>query len=177
MYFIAKATHWEAFGFLMATFTLSGLLDLFSGFLGVGETLAHIFYAIAIISYVGWVVGIGTLLEIRRVRTLRTNRYYRFVLAGIILVVLCLIPLNVVRHSENWQNTLIQLYLFALTLTSLFIVTSYVAKGLKSIETDGQVKVNDYFLDILRIIFWPIGIWSIQLRVNIIFGAIEPQQK
>jgi len=60
-----------------------------------------------------------------------------------------------------------------LTAAALFIsyvtVLSFVARAIKSLETHDRATVNDYFVDIiLLMVFFPIGMWFLQPRLNLL---------
>jgi hypothetical protein len=45
----------------------------------------------------------------------------------------------------------------------------YVSRLLKSVELGKRVQVADFFGDFILILFFPIGVWIIQPRVNKLF--------
>ena len=66
------------------------------------------------------------------------------------------------KGNSNLLTLLFVVYFIA----SLAIIFSYPAKTIKRLETKGEIDINDYFGDIFRLLFWPIGIWTIQPRIN-----------
>lgn len=57
---------------------------------------------------------------------------------------------------------------------ALWYVFYFMAKALKSVETQSEVSFTDCIGDFMLLIFLPIGIWFIQPRINKIFAA-EPE--
>ncbi len=51
-------------------------------------------------------------------------------------------------------------------LVMLAVFNSYPAKALNAVEKGTDIDINDYFGDTLALVFWPIGIWFIQPRIN-----------
>lgn len=58
------------------------------------------------------------------------------------------------------------LLMMTYVLVSLIVLTSFVGKNLKTIEFGNNIDIKDYFGDVVGLIFWPIGIWTFQPRVN-----------
>jgi hypothetical protein len=53
-----------------------------------------------------------------------------------------------------------------IVVTSIAIINCFPVRLLKIIEKGDNIDINDYFGDIFLLIFWPIGIWLIQPRLN-----------
>lgn len=57
-------------------------------------------------------------------------------------------------------NSIVALISGIIYLVAFFIVPSFIARAIKSLETHDRATVNDYFLDILWVfMFFPLGVW------------------
>jgi hypothetical protein len=104
-------------------------------------------------------------------KSMRLNpamNYVLFLATAIVLitVVISVRILHTMRLLNNFENDAIAIPMLVFILTSLIILCSYIAKNLTINEKGEDIDINDYFGDILRLIFWPIGIWNIQPRIN-----------
>jgi hypothetical protein len=172
MYSVVKATHWEVFGTLLSLAIVSGFADMFV-VVGLPKGLSDALYIMVVIANIGWILVTGSLLELKRQGTLSGRSYILFITIGLSLV----LTLSIVRIlSLPDKVTVGQIASFIFTIyvfVSIFLIAKFTARKLRSLEVKEEIDINDYFGDIFRIIFWPVGVWSIQLRVNAIFGALD----
>ena len=71
-----------------------------------------------------------------------------------------------ILKPDVFGNTFVTLSMMCYILGSLIVLASFIGKNLKALEIGDDVDINDYFNDILSLIFWPIGIWMFQPRIN-----------
>jgi hypothetical protein len=126
------------------------------------------FYILYILFYIGWLLVLGT--GLKSIRQNAAMNYSVFVSTGFILITVVvafrLLAMTEILDIENLGQGLTVLIMLTFILTSLMILCSYIAKNLKLNEKGDDIDINDYFGDIFLLIFWPIGIWTIQPRIN-----------
>jgi hypothetical protein len=66
-------------------------------------------------------------------------------------------------------NIIIPLFLFIFLIFCILYAIYFNAKSLKSVELQRDVTFSDYAADFFLFLFFPIGIWFIQPRINRIF--------
>jgi hypothetical protein len=163
MEIVFKIKHWQIFG----TFVLLAFIQSMSQDVNpIAGAVAYIFLISVII---GWIVLLGYGLA-RRQKDLELIQFKTFLWTAILLVLVTsglrlLISTGKIQMDSGQNMT--QTILFSVYfITSLTIIFTYPAKTLKRLETKKEIDINDYFGDIFRLLFWPIGIWSIQPRIN-----------
>lgn len=157
---VLRAKHWQIFSILMGISFIQGSSQ------GSSSAISTIFYILYIVIYIGWLLVLGMGLKSMRLNV--AMNYALFLATGIALitVVVSVKILETMGLLNNFENDAIAIPMLVLILTSLIILCSFIAKNLKINEKGEDIDINDYFGDILRLIFWPIGIWSIQPRIN-----------
>ncbi len=159
---VFKAKHWQI---VVGYF----LLNLIIWLVDIIDQTAGLFLQIAgVVIYFGWILLLGYGLA-KRQNKLDSTGFRIFVITGILLsIVNSLSPqLKVIQGIHSGAtSTLIFVVLAVYMLISLSIIYSYPVKTLKQLETDSEIDINDYFGDIFLFIFFPIGIWTIQPRLN-----------
>jgi hypothetical protein len=96
--------------------------------------------------------------------------YRLFIVVGCALPVV-LVSYGILARLDNLfsamsGNGLSILLMMCYIFISLIVLTSFIGKNLKALEMGNDVDINDYINDILSLIFWPIGIWMFQPRIN-----------
>ena len=169
--FIVKAKHWQIFALLVAVTVGKELIEMqfLSGNIDeIWDDIFYIFYLAAITSW-PFIVGIS----INNKFSLSYKVHFRLFIVTCILLISAL---AVIRLSTPFletpaflNNTVGVISFIVCSILSISILYGYPSKALKAAETKGDVGVNDYFNYIFFMIFWPIGVWFIQPRVNKIF--------
>lgn len=157
---VIQAKHWQIFLALLIPSFLQGMSAnvFFDTFL----------YSLNVIFYVGWLFLLGTWL--RRVSPNPKMNYPLFIGVGFALVTVLIthgiLEVFYFLTLDAFDNTFAVLLMMCYILASLTVLASFIGKNLKSLEIGDDVDINDYFNDILSLIFWPIGIWMFQPRIN-----------
>jgi hypothetical protein len=127
-------------------------------------------YIILIVINIGWILLVGVGVT-KRLQNPNSRQFIVFISTGIFLIVIVsilrlLIAMDVIILEANANG--INIVFVPYIISSLAIIYSYPAKTLKLLETKEEIDIdiNDYFVDIFRLLFWPIGIWTIQPRIN-----------
>jgi hypothetical protein len=159
---IFQAKHWQIF---LTAVVLSFLQEIA---IFAGDFFDTLLYLISVLSYIGWLLFLGSRLW-RTSQNPQLN-YQLFLCVGYILMAFLisfrLLGLFNPVLLKAFEDTTVLLLTMAYLLISLIILTSFVAKNLKVIEVGNDIDINDYFGDIFGLIFWPIGIWTFQPRIN-----------
>ncbi len=159
---IFQARHWQIF----VTFVVLSFLQEMASV--VSDLLDSLLYIISVVGYVGWLLFLGS--RLRKISPSPQLNYRVFLFVGCTLIafittfrLFALFNLGILKMVEN---TPVLLSVMAYLLISLIILASFVGKNLKAIEIGNDIDINDYFGDVFGLIFWPIGIWTFQPRIN-----------
>ena len=159
---IFQARHWQIF---VTVIGISFLQEMVSG---VSNLLDTLLYIISGLFYVSWLLLLGS--RLRKISPSPQLNYHVFLFVGCTLIgfitsfsLLALVKPDVLKM---YGNTPVLLSVMAYLLISLIVLTSFVGKNLKAIEVGNDIDINDYFGDVFGLIFWPIGIWTFQPRIN-----------
>ncbi len=174
---IVKASSRKIFGLFLGLAIISETVDMIAYVGIVPELVSDLLYVGVVTFMVGWILITGRSLEAKKYGTLTRAAYKIFFCIGILLIVTTstgrlFSAVNQIISNET-TRTIFTIYVFA----SIFWIATFTAKTLKANETTEEIDINDYFTDIFKIIFWPIGIWMIQPRVNRIFVSKDDVRK
>jgi hypothetical protein len=142
-----RAKHWEVFLIFVALTFVETILGM------------HL-YGVVLLMYL-------ILLGVRLRDYLPPNfqgAYRTFRVAG----VLCLVLLIYITGFRTFERDPTSFFFAGGIFLTYVIVLSFVARGMKAIETgDNSLNFQDYILEvILFAIFFPLGLWFIQPRLN-----------
>ena len=159
---VFKAKHWQIFvGYI--------LLNLIVWLIYMTDQTTGSFLEIVLgLIYFGWTLLLGYGLA-RRQNKLNSTGFKTFIITGVLLIVVVSLSsqLKWIQEIQTGPTGFLIIVVLAVyVLTSLAIVYSYPVRTLKQLETDEEIDINDYFGDVFLLIFFPIGIWTIQPRVN-----------
>ena len=125
-------------------------------------------YCLHIFVYIGWLLLLGAWL--RGVSSNPQMNYSLFIGVGLslasVLISYRILEALGILTPDLFGNTFVTLSMMCYILASLIVLASFIGKNLKALEIGDDVDINDYFNDILSLIFWPIGIWMFQPRIN-----------
>ncbi|HMG93187.1 MAG TPA: hypothetical protein VK589_24190 [Chryseolinea sp.] len=160
---VFKAKHWEIFVTLISLSLIESIVETILPVVGM------ILDVISTTVILGWILVLGYGLARLR-KDQGSTRFWVFIGTGIQLIIATTLSKLIITIKEleftiegNLPELLI---LLVYSLMSTAIIFSYPAKTLKLLETKEDIDINDYFGDIIRLLFWPIGIWTIQPRIN-----------
>lgn len=170
---IVKASRLQIFAFFLSLVIISGFVDMAVPVGLLPEIISDLLYVIIVTLNVGWILLTGRLLEARKYGVLTRPTYKAFLFVGILLIVTASTGRLFSMSEEIMRSTAIHTAYTVYSLTSFVWIATFTAKTLKANETNEEIDINDYFGDIFLIIFWPIGVWIIQPRLNKIFAPID----
>ena len=155
---ILKAKHWQVFIFLF--------IDLFLiNFKVEGSPLTTALLRITGFSIVyGWMWFLGNALTIYKPIKLHVNKNL-FLFNGFAVIATYAIVMIFSGGEDVHVSGVIAIPFFYLFYALIHLHT-YPAKLLKAIERDTEVNWKDYIGIFFLFVFWIIGIWFIQPRIN-----------
>lgn len=145
---IFRAKHWEMFLIFVAMYFIDTMIG--------GKPRSGIFLVMYLM-----------ILGVRLRSFLPSNFQVAYRLFRVVGVI-CLAGLVYTFMLRTLEPDLTVIGLAAALLVMYFIILSFVARGIVSIETgDASVSFPDYFVEVLLLaFFFPIGVWFIQPRLN-----------
>lgn len=158
MTLLLKMKHWQIFLFLffatfIANFTWVGY-DLFNSILNL----------IGVLLYMIWYFAIGLELSEHLPRKIELPKK-TFIINGFALIVSIVILITLFGGSFESKG-LIGFTWVAYLMYAMFQFFFYPGKALKSIELNKEAQIGEYIGYFFLMIFWPIGIWTIQPKLN-----------
>jgi hypothetical protein len=159
---IFQAKHWQIFVTGMGFSFLQGMVS------GVNLWLDSLLHTIYLVLYLGWLLFLGS--RLRKISPSPQLNYHVFLFVGCTLLAFIITFRFLALYQPDvlkmFENTPVLLSGMAYLLISLIVLTSFVGKNLKAIEEGNDIDINDYVGDVVGLIFWPIGIWTFQPRIN-----------
>jgi len=160
---VFKIKHYQIFGTLVFIAFIQSMIQ------DIDPIAGSVSYIFLISVNIGWIILLGCGLA-KRQKDLESARFKIFLWTGLLLIIVAsglrLFMATGQIQRETTSNVTVSILFVVYFLTSLTIIFSYPAKTLKQLETNEEIDINDYFGDIFRLLFWPIGIWTIQPRIN-----------
>ena len=172
MDFILKLKNWQLFLIIfLFPFTIGFGLIAFIEFNYNNESL--IMGIVSIIYYAIFVLWNYKVIKTfnRRVRILKLQQIKRLDLSLIVLpiyAVFLLFPDKMFFNDDILLNILSPIFIILMTYAFFFMVFC-TAKTLKGLQLKDQLRTADIIIEMLLILYFPLGIWSLQKRVNRFF--------
>ena len=180
---ILKAKHWQVFLIVLILPTLIYLAtsSINSPLIQILSTYLYTTLSIVGIMIYLWLVTISLQKSLPKSKRKLSSRYDILftipILLFILLVVMHILKIDgaigiigdenrakAVFVSEKMLKTTLPL-IFALTASALLCVL-IVSKALKSAMLKKEVKFTEYIPELIQFIFFPIGIWILQPKIN-----------
>ena len=183
-----KAKHWQIF---LLTFGLQILMQsvLPLSFIGSSSntmTIMSIFTMIIGTIIIGvllgwfWSIGVGLQRKISVDVRMKVGRFKSFLLIILLFFtfVIGLSLFSICRSMGIGQtgngsviigmmNLILPLFLFS--MYCMFYTLHFVAKTIKTVELQREVSFSDYAGEFFMLLFFPIGIWIVQPKINKVF--------
>lgn len=165
---ILNARAWEVF----VTLTLLSFAEwMIEDIYPVIGTIVDLISTVALYS---WILLLGYGLW-RMQTTHQSIGFWVFLGTGIqFTAAVCVAKLMKTELTTTFEtNTFLAVLSIFHTLASVGIIFTFPARALKSLEMKADVDIKDYLGDTFRLIFWPIGIWSLQPRINRVVQSLH----
>lgn len=158
MQVILKLKHWQVFLILLAGSIASNLTweshELFNLVLN----------SFGLIIYFFWYFAVG--LELTEHLPPRVELPRTLFIVNAFVLIISLLILVAVFNGQFSGNGLIGFLWIGYLMYALFQFMFYPSKALRTVEQGTAARFGQYFKYVLLIIFWPIGIWWIQPKLN-----------
>jgi uncharacterized membrane protein YwaF len=155
--FALKAKSWQAF---LATVVAMLLLNVHLD----DPLIEGLLYAAGLVIYFSWFAALGNVLADWIPRGTHYSRTWFLVDVFFVLAGFSLVAVLFDDHSYTGTGlaALPVLYLFF----ALFHVFWFTAVVLVAIEKNSKPEFGFYFRTLLLMLFWPVGVWFVQPRLN-----------
>jgi len=174
-----KAKHWQIFLLIIGIPLLIEVLDSFIVISGSGEAFTfravlRFLLIIPFLTFYFWLYSVGYLLN-ERIRNHLSTRTGRFALSvGTSAFSLFFLSIFAFFIWDDWEQLMIDSDLtyiafgivVFLAIATLLMALSFVAKTLVRAERNADVKSSDFYGEFVMLLFFPIGIWILQPRIN-----------
>jgi hypothetical protein len=173
--FFLRAKHWQLF---LLLFVIPTTLEVVAtGYipttirtwrdLGTGGLAYLGLMLIDMLFLLGWLWAIGSFLNTLQGSDVRMKlSFFRFALVFAPVYMVLFFPL--VFASEPPVEIIVLLHLLA--TFCLFYMFYFVARSLVTVNKGKQVSLNDYAKPLILLCLFPIGVWSIQPRINQLYA-------
>ncbi|WP_162052715.1 hypothetical protein [Pontibacter pamirensis] len=167
---ILKAKHWQLFLIIMfLSFTGSISIDDSSTLEAVLDTL----FLIAIVSFP---LILGNELYEYVPDNVKLN-YVLFLVTGVLVLLIVGVAL-VFGDGKHYEFSGLEALPIHFIILAYLYVAAFPVKELKSIELGREAKFGEYSKElVLMLVWWPIGIWFIQPRVNKAIREVDSRLK
>lgn len=160
---LLKIKHWQVFVFLAA-------INFFS-MCYAGNSLLSVYISISLlVGYIGWYALLGNTLCKYLPRKINYN--VTWFLFDVLLIITAFGMVGILSNGYYEVSGLLVIpfiYLFF----AVFHLYWFPAVLLVSIETKSKPEFSQYAGTMLQLVFWPLGIWFIQPRLNKIYNSIQ----
>lgn len=169
--------HWQLFGIsfgLPIIFQIIALISIFASHDPANFFyISYLFPLLTLVfmgTYFGWFYAVGTNLHQKLPSSVKMNLtlFKSFLIFPVVYIgFICFFIFNMSQSVE--PNSMILFMIFPLHLFSMFCVfycIYFVAKVIKTVESQEKVSFGDCLGDFFLIWFFFIGIWVIQPRIN-----------
>jgi len=154
---ILKIKNWQLFPILI----IGGILLNMQVEDNVDLTVA--LRIVGVIIYFGWMLWLGSELHSLDGTSVSNKGFFQF--NGILIIGFFSIGM-VINDGNDFQVNGIAALPFFYLFYAVINVLKFPAKRMRSIELGRKASFGDYWGLFFMFIFWPIGVWFIQARVN-----------
>lgn len=162
--------HWQLFGLMTGILIIDSFFELTTN-----EIVRLITMLLSVAIFFGWfwAMAINLYPKLPPNAKLNLNRFKLFMFIpafyiAIISLMLGSISIGLQGDSlSGYAAILIPVHLFS--MFCIFWCLVFVAKLLKAVELQSPVRFSDYAGEFFLLWFFPIGIWTIQPRINKLF--------
>lgn len=174
-----KLKHWHLFLLIIGIPFLVSVILAISAFLDeearfMLEVAANLLMVIPFVSYFLWIWSSGSLLsQMSNNQAVGGSSKFTFIVASSFILFSMLLIYNFTYWENDvapasWAYLAVGFAMFIALFTWLYALT-YLAKIIVRTERKGTVRSSDYFSEFIMAVFFPIGIWFLQPRINRIY--------
>ena len=165
-YFL-RAKHWQLFGLFSLLFCVLTVINISD----IQGTTAFMTVAVVFVfCFIAWLWSIGSFLNSIVQPALRSNgRLFRFALVYPPLYAAAAWIIFSLSLPPTWLILILLPHLFA--MFCIFYSFYFVARSLVVAETGRPASVDSCIGSIFLLWFFPIGVWIVQPRVNLLYAA------
>lgn len=166
-----KIPHWGLFLLLLVLLVLGFPFVLFGPFLGVRVLISLVYFEFLFLPsaiVIGWFFSMGKMLYNLHDSAGREKTSYKLFRFNILFIFSYLVLFYVsafVIMDENLLHSPIILPLHLYAVYALFYGGYFVSRNLATAENKGS-GIGDYIGYLLLLVFFPIGMWVIQPKIN-----------
>ena len=191
-----KAKHWQLFILIFGLPLIFQIVMMTAMFSNLDSTynpdptfmFSYMkYFPLVMVIYVGiffgwfWSVGMGLQNKIPENIKMKVKNFKIFFFIPLIYIFLILafsrIIMGKMMSSDGVQDISLMIGVFAIivplhlfSVFCMFYILYFVAKTIKTVELQREVKFGDFAAEFFLIWFYPIGVWFIQPRINRMIG-------
>lgn len=177
-----KAKHWHLFLLIIGIPIMIEIIDTFIVLSGAGEAFTfravlRLLLIIPFITFYFWIFAVGNFLNKRVSDHLDTKTGYFSLAVGTSAFSMFFLSIFSFFIWDDWQQLMLKddftyivfgIIVF-LAIATLLLSISYVAKTLVRAERNAEVNSSDFYSEFVMILFFPLGIWILQPRINKVY--------
>ncbi len=165
---VLKLKHWKVFLALsIASIVSNTTIEDF-------DLLNSILSIIGITILLLWPMIIGDKLYELQPAKIKLNHTLFLINSFIVLGLVCVT--RILFYEEGYSVSGLAALPFFYVVYAYFHIHSFPVEVLKTLELGRKAERGDYIGDFFLMLFWPIGIWFIQPRVNKIIEKLELEE-
>ncbi|GLB52465.1 hypothetical protein NBRC110019_15050 [Neptunitalea chrysea] len=177
-----KAKHWQLF---LLTFgipfilQITTIVSLFRNLVydSNDDTIYELFFPIFMVitvmyaaSLFGWYysVAVGLQTKVPAV-TMKIKKFKLFFFTPLVYFLIIITYISLISTADDAMHAVFILIIFPLHFFSLFCMfytIYFVAKTIKTVELQREVRFSDFAGEFFMVWFFPIGVWILQPKIN-----------
>jgi len=158
MNFILKLKHWQVFLILL-------IGSVTSNFTWENHELFNLaLNSFGLVTYFFWYFAVG--LELTELLPPRVELPKTLFIINAFVLITSMLIIVAVFNGQFSSNGLLGFLWIIYLMFAMFQFMFYPSKALRSVELGTEATLGQYFGYFLLTIFWPIGIWWIQPKMN-----------
>ena len=165
MEFILRLKHWQVFFILL-------IGSIASNFIWEDHELFNLaLNSFGLIIYFFWYFAVG--LELTEHLPPRVELPRTLFIVNAFVLIISMVIIVAVFNGQFSGNGLLGFLWIAYLMYAMLQFMFYPGKALRTVEQGTEATFGQYFKYVLQMIFWPIGIWWIQPKLNKVITAIN----
>ena len=165
MEFILRLKHWQVFFILL-------IGSIASNFIWEDHELFNLaLNSFGLIIYFFWYFAVG--LELTEYLPPRVELPRTLFIVNAFMLIISMVIIVAVFNGQFSGNGLLGFLWIAYLMYAILQFMFYPCKALRTVEQGTEATFGQYFKCVLLTIFWPIGIWWIQPKLNKVITEIN----